>query len=173
MNKQDKIFEVQNLAAMIKDAKAIALTDFKGTNMSQLNLLREKVKEAGGTLQVVKNNLFFRALSGNNYKIEKSQLDGQNLVIFANEDEVNPLKALVGVGKTTNLFSIKLGFMAGNILTAEDIAKFASLPSKLQLQAKLVGLLASPPTRLVYALNWNIQRLVMLLNEVKNKKAQN
>lgn len=170
MNKQDKIFEVQNLTAMIKDAKAVALTDFRGTNMSQLNQLREKVKEAGGSLRVVKNNLFFRALTQNNYKIEKSKLDGQNLVIFANKDEISPLKALYNAGKTTNLFFIKLGFMNGQILSPEDITRFGQLPSKLQLQTKLVGILASQPTRLVYSLNWNLQKLVLVLNGIKEKK---
>ena len=170
MKKQDKIFEVENLSAKIKDAKAVALADFRGLNVSQTMTLRDKVREAGGELQVVKNSLFLRALKQNRYEIEKSKLDGQSMAVFANNDEIAPLKALAAFGKTLGLLPFKAGFMAGKVYLAEEISKLASLPGKLELQAKLVGLLASQPARLAYALNWNLQKLVVVLNQVNNKK---
>lgn len=170
MNKQDKIFEVQNLTAKIKNAKAIAFTDFGKLTVAQINQLREKVKEAGGELQVVKNNLVYRALRDNNYKVDKSKFDGQNLAVFANTDEVGPLKALVTLGKTFSALPLKIGFMNGQIFTPEELSRFAALPSKIQLQAKLVGMLASPTVRLVRSLNWNLQKLVLVLEAVKSKK---
>jgi len=74
------------------------------------------------------------------------------------------------LGKTLNLLQLKLGFMAGAVLSAEELNRFASLPTKKELQAQLVGLLIGPPRRLVYSLNWNLQRLVLVLDQVKNKK---
>lgn len=171
MKKQDKIFEVQNLKAKVKDAKALAVADYRGITVAQMGQLRKKVKEAGGELQVAKNNLFYRALRESDYVIEKSSLDGPSLVLFANEDEISPLKALVAFGKNLNLLSLKIGFMAKQIYSAEELTKIANLPSKKELQAKLVGLLANQPRRLVYSLNYNLQKLVLLLSEINKKKS--
>lgn len=170
MKRSEKVLEVENLTLKIKEAKAVALADYKGLNTSQANQLRDKVRAAGGELQVVKNSLFERALRQNNYKIKRDEITGTSLALFSHADEIAPLKILAAMGKTLNLLPLKIGFMAGQILTAEELNRFASLPGKKELQAKLVGLLAGQPSRLVRALNWNIQRLVLALNEVKNKK---
>jgi len=170
MKKQEKVFEVENLTAKIKDAKAVAVADYRGLNVSQTSQLRKRVREAGGELQVVKNNLFYRALSQNNYEIEKTKLDGPSLVIFANNDEISPIKALAAFGKVLGLLPFKIGFIAGKVYFAEELNKIAAIPTRIDLQAKLVGLLVSQPNRLVYSLNWNLQKLVIALNEVKNKK---
>lgn len=170
MNKQDKIFEAQNLSVKIKEAKAVAVADYRSVNVLQINQLRDKIKEVGGELQVVKNSLFLRALKENKYKVEDKDIEGPSLAIFANEDEIAPMKAIAALGKTLSLLPFKIGFMAGKIFSGSDLTRFASLPPKIELQAKLVGALASPPRRLVYSLNWNLQKLVLILNAVKNKK---
>ncbi|MBU2577691.1 50S ribosomal protein L10 [Patescibacteria group bacterium] len=170
MKKQDKFYEVDNLTAKIKDAKSVALVDYRGITVSQATQLRNKVKEAGGELQVVKNNLFFRALRQNDYKIPKEKLEGPSLALFANADEINPLKALVTFAKTSGLLPFKIGFMEGKVLSNEELDRFANLPGKQELQAKLVSILAQQPSRLVYALNYNLQRLALVLNEIKNSR---
>lgn len=173
MKKQTKIFEVQNLTAKIKDAKAVAVADYRGLNVSQMNQLREAIRQVGGELQVVKNNLFYRALDQNDYKIEKAKLDGPSLALFSNNDEVSPLKVLAAFGKTLGLLPFKIGFIARKVYLAEELGKLATIPSKIELQTKLVCMLASQPSRLVYSLNWNLQKLVIVLNAVKEKKQSN
>jgi len=170
MKKADKFYEVQNLAAKIKEAKSVALADYKGLTVAQATELRRKIREAGGELQVVKNRLFYRALLENKYRVPKKRFEGTTVALFANADEISPLKALVAFGKNTGLLPLKLGFMGGKILGMEELNRFAALPGKAELQAKLVGLLASQPNRLVYALNWNLQKLVLALNAIKAKK---
>jgi large subunit ribosomal protein L10 len=172
MKRQTKVFEVQNLSAKIKDAKSVALADYRGLTVSQATELRHKVKDAGGELQVVKNNLMLRALRTNDYKVESEKLEGPTLALFANTDEITPLKALFAFAKTTGLLSLKLGFMTGQVLSADDLTRFASLPSKKELQAILVGMLAGQPSRLVYSLNWNLQKLVAALGQIKEQKSK-
>lgn len=170
MKKQDKIFEVQNLSAKIKDAKAVALTDYRGITANQANELRQKVTESGGELQIVKNRLFLRALRENKYQVPEKELEGPTLALFANEDEITPVKTVAEFGKGTGILPFKIGFMAGRILSKEELKRFAALPGKEQLQAQLVGMLATPSGRLVRALNYNLQKLALLLNEIKGKK---
>lgn len=168
MLKQDKIFAVEDITTKIKDAKAVALADFRGITVSQATKLRDKIKTSGGKLQVIKNTLFLRALRNNNYKIEREKLDGPTIVLFANADEVTPIRTLALFAKATEgLLPWKIGFMDGKILSAEELGKFASISSRVDLQAKLVGLLFSQPSRLAYALNYNLQKLVLVLNAIR------
>lgn len=170
MKKSEKVFEVENLAAKIKEAKSVTLADYRGITVAQITALRDKVRAIGGELQVVKNTLFTRALKEAGVKDPSSPLTGPTLVLFANDDEIAPLKTLAVFGKQANLLALKLGFMADKILSGEELNRLASLPTKLELQAKLVGMLASQPSRLVYSLNWNLQKLVLVINGIKNKK---
>lgn len=167
MKKQTKIFEVQNLTAKIKDAKAVAVADYRGLKVSQMSQLREAVRQAGGELQVVKNTLFYRALDQNNYQIEKAKLDGPSLALFANSDEISPIKALAAFGKALGLLPFKIGFIARKVYLAEELNKLAALPAKIDLRAKLVSILAIQPRRLAYSLNWNLQKLVLVLSKIK------
>ena len=57
--------------------------------------------------------------------------------------------------------------MAGQIISPEELNRFAGLPGKKELQAILVGMLANQPRRLVYSLNWNLQKLVLVLSKIK------
>lgn len=170
MKKQDKIFEVQNLAAKIKDAKNVALVDYRGISANQATELRQKVRETGGDIQVVKNRLFLRALRENSYpQVPEKELEGPTLAVFANQDEIRPLKTLVDFTKGAEILAFKIGFMAGRILSGSELKRFANLPGKDQLRAQLVGMLGSQPHRLVYALNYNLQKLALILDEIKEK----
>lgn len=171
MKKSEKVFEVENLKAKIKEAKLVASVDYRGISVAQVTQLREKIKSVGGELQVAKNSLFLRALRDLGIKkIDEKLFSGPSLFLFANSDEVTPLKQLVTFGKQANLLPLKMGLIGQTIFTGDDFNKIANLPPKIELQAKLVSMMMSPLNRLVYGLNFNLQKFVIVLNEVKNKK---
>jgi large subunit ribosomal protein L10 len=177
MKKQEKIFEVENLTQKIKDAKSVVLIDYRGLKANQTVTLRSQTKKAGDELQVAKNTLLARALVKAKLLPESKKgedqvlkLEGPTLILFAKADEIASLKYLVTFSKANDLLTIKAGFLEGKILSKEELLKLAALPTKDQLKATLVGLLAQPPQRLVYGLNYNLQKLVILLSQVKNKK---
>ena len=172
MKKQEKIFEVDNLTQKIKGAKSVALIDYRGISANQVNELRKLIKKAGGELQVVKNTLFTRALV-NAKLLEKTDdlaLSDQTMALFANDDEIGPIKAIANFAKPLSLLPFKLGFFGEKTLSAEEVKRFASLPGQDELRAKLVGVLAQQPQRLVYALNFNLQKLVLVLSHVNSQK---
>ena len=173
MKKQEKIIEVQNLTQKIKEAKTVVLADNSGLNATQTSNLRAQIKKLGDKLQVVKNSLILRALAEAKLlpkgEDEVLNLEGPTLALFAKADDVASLKALVSFGKTIERLSLKAGFLEGKLLNGQDILTFALLPTKIELQAKLVSLLALPEQRLVYGLNYNLQKLVILLSQIGKK----
>ncbi len=163
MVKQDKVYAVQNLVEKLKQAKAVVLTDYHGLKVSQMAELRQNVKKAGGEFEVVKNTLLDRAANESKIKIDSEVLQGPTAVLWAYEDQISPLKALVDFTKANDLPQIKFGLLDQAKAPIEKIKQLASLPSKDELKTKLVNTLQSPLCGLDNALNWNLRKLVLVL----------
>jgi len=67
---------------------------------------------------------------------------------------------------------VKMGALDGRILTANEINQLASLASREELLAKVVGTLAAPLSQMVGVLNQKVASLVHVLNAVKSKKEE-
>lgn len=173
MVQQKKIFNVQNLAQKIKDSKAVYLTDYRGLGVGQLTQLRKAVKDAGGQLEVAKNRLFKLALKDSGKKIDADEIEltGPTAILWANEDEISPLKALVKFAQENQLPTIKIGLFGHDLLSPDQVSQLAQIPSLQNLQAKLVGSLNSPIYGLAHALNWNLQKLTLTIKAIADQKA--
>lgn len=163
MVKTDKVYTVQNLVEKLKQAKAVVLADYHGLKVSQMAELRQNIKKAGGEFEVVKNTLLNRAADETKIKIDPEALQGPTAVIWAYEDKISPLKALVDFARANELPKIKFGLLDQVVTPIEKIKQLASLPSKDELKTKLVSTLQSPIYGLNNALNWNLRKLVYVL----------
>lgn len=163
MVKQDKVYTVQNLEEKLKQAKAVVLADYHGLKVSQMAELRQEIKKAGGEFEVVKNTLLHRAADESKIQIDPEVLQGPTAVLWAYEDQIAPLKALMNFAKANDLPKIKFGLLDQVATPIERIKQLASLPSKEELKAKLVSTLQSPLYGLDNALNWNLRKLVLVL----------
>jgi large subunit ribosomal protein L10 len=172
-NKNQKIEKTAKLSQSVKDSKVIVLTDYTGLNVSQINDLRSKIKEAGGTFEVSKNTLLRIALGLD--KDSKSELaeklNGPTAVLFGMADEVAAVKALVQFSKANGLPNIKLAVLGDQTISPEEVSKLANLPAKEILIGKLLGQLNAPITSLVFVLQGNTRKLVYLLSEIAKQKA--
>jgi len=158
-----KIFTVQNLAEKFKQAKGLILTDYSGLKVSQINELRNEIKKAGGEFEVVKNTLICLAAENSKFKIQNSKLTGPTAALWIYKEDFSPLKALDNFIKRSELPKIKFGFWQGEEISLERISQLANLPGLSELQTKLVSLLQSPSSRLAWALNSNLAKLVFIL----------
>ena len=172
MVNQAKMFAVDDLSEKLKSAKSAALIDYQGLTAEQLAELRKKVKEASGVIEVIKNTLIQRGLA--KIGILPSQpLIGPTAVVFANDDEVEPLKIIQQAAKVFQKPEFKFGVYNGEILPLEKLQRFVDLPGKETLLAQFVGGLANPLSRLVYGLNFNQTKLVLALKEIGKSKEAN
>ena len=168
MVKQTKLYAVEDLVAKFKAAKTTALVDYQGISAEQITDLREKIKEAGGQVQVIKNTLISRALANLGITLEE-KLTGPTALVFANEDEISPLQIIAKVAKELEKPKFKLGVYQNKIISDTDIERFVKLPPKEVLLAQFVGGLNNPLFRLVYALRFNQTKLVLILKQIAEK----
>ena len=99
-----------------------------------------------------------------------SNLQGPSLLLLAYEDEIAPIKALAEFAKVNELPKIKLGFMAKDPLTADQVNQLANLPTKVELLAKTVWSLKSPLNGIVNVLIGNLRNLVYVIKAINNQK---
>lgn len=152
-------------------SNAMVFTDFKGLTNMQLEDLKKASKGLDADFVVTKNRLMLLALADKNLTDEeKTQFQNPTATLFIYGDYIEPIKALAKTMKELSLPTVKFGIIDGKTMSAEDIAKLATLPSLPQLQAKLVGTLNSPIYGLHRALSWNLQALVMTLQAISDKK---
>ena len=151
--------EVSALAAKMKEAKLVLLTDYRGINVEDVTNLRTELRNAKTEYKVIKNNITRRALAECGIEGLEEQLTGPTAVIMSNEDYLEPAKAIYKFSKDNDFYKIKGGVIEGKVMTAEEIITLAKLPSRETLLSMLAG-----------ALLGNISKLAVALDQVKVQK---
>jgi len=161
---------IAELQRKLKDSTNLFLTDYSGLTVEQITRLRGELRKDGSSYSVVKNTLFSIA-AADLAKTLEAYLAGPTGVVFAGEDPVAPAKALKTFSDDVKAIGIKAAYIEGRIVDAKEVMVLASLPSKQELIAKLVGSLASPLRGLVTVLSGNQSGLVRVLNAIREQKA--
>lgn len=153
---------VKELAAKIKEAKIVLLTDYRGISVEDVTTLRADLRKNDSEYKVIKNNITRRALDKCGYEGLDELLVGPTAVVMNNEDYLEAAKTIYNFSKDNDFYKIKGGIIEGKVMSAEEIITLAKLPSK----ETLIGMLAG-------ALLGNISKLAVALNEVKAQKEAN
>lgn len=151
--------QVKELAAELKEANLVLLTDYRGITVTDVTKLRSEVRNANADYKVIKNNIVRRALEENGVKELDSLLEGPVALVIGKEDYLEPSKVIYNFTKTHDFYKIKGGIIEGKVMTAEEIITLAKLPSRQELLAKLAG-----------ALLGNITKLAVSLDQVRSQK---
>ena len=101
--------EVSALAAKMKEAKLVLLTDYRGINVEDVTNLRTELRNAKAEYKVIKNNITRRALAECGIEGLEDQLTGPTAVIMSNEDYLEPAKAIYKFSKDNDFYKIKGG----------------------------------------------------------------
>jgi large subunit ribosomal protein L10 len=164
------IDQLNILKQNFKQSKSAVLVDFQGLNVEQMSRLRQKLTDQGGKLQVFKNTLIMIGLKQESYPLSDLELTTPTAILFCYEDEIAPIKTLYQYFEAHDLPKVKIGYLDRQFLSYEKVIGLAKLPSQDILQAKLVGVLNSPISGLVYVLQANLAKFINVLNQIKDNK---
>jgi large subunit ribosomal protein L10 len=151
---------VSEIAAQLAKAQAVIVAENRGLSVEAVTGLRAKARTSGLYLRVLKNTLARRAMQGTPFEKLAGQLSGPLLYGIA-QDPVSGAKVLAEFARDNELFVIKGGAMPNAPMSAADIKALATMPSRQELLAMLVGTLQAP-----------IAKLARTLNEVPGKLAR-
>ena len=147
------------------------LISYQGIKVNDVTELRAKVRESGGTYEVVKNTLALRAIGDKPLSALADTFSGALAVVYTEGDPVAVAKTLTEFAKTVPQIVFRGGVVEGKPIAANEVEQIAKLPGRKELIAKLLFLLQSPMTRLVRTLSAVPRELVVVLDQVSKQKA--
>ena len=155
MNREQKAQVIQDVAGALRESSAVFAVDYRGISVAQAAALRTTLRGNDATFTVVKNTLAELAAGEVGADGLKPLLKGPTAMTFVRGDAAAAAKALRDFRRSTQntLLEFKGGWMDGQALSPEDVDAIAQLPSKEVLVGRLVGMIASPLSGLVTALN--------------------
>jgi large subunit ribosomal protein L10 len=170
-NIEAKKLIVQEIEGRLKKAKLVVFADYRSVTVSEISDLRNQLRLPGVTAQIYKNTMLDFALQNCGYSGFGEMLFGPNLVVFSEEELVEPAKILNQFSRTSKKLEIKMGILEGNLIDGAAVKALAELPPRDVLLSQVVGTLQAPITSLVRVLNANITGLVRVLDQVREKQA--
>ena len=170
LNLAEKQAVVAEVSAEVANAKTIVLAEYRGLEVGNLTNLRREARKSGVYLRVLKNTLARRAVKDTPFEKLAEQMIGP-LMYGISSDPVNAAKVLSDFAKGNDKFVIRAGAMPNAVISAQDVAALAALPSRDQLLAMLAATLQAPIAKFARTLNEVPTAFVRSLAAVRDQKA--
>jgi len=159
---------VGELNAAFKATNTVVVAHYSGLTVTQMQILRRQMKQAGASVKVAKNRLAKIALEGTDVAGIASLLKGPTVIAFSGDPVAAP-KVAVDFAKANERFVILGGSMGKTALNPDAVKALASLPSLDELRAKIIGLLQAPATKIAQVVNAPAAQLARVVQAYANK----
>ncbi len=153
---------VSSLKSTFQEAAMVVVTHQNGLTVAEITELRRKMRQAGGRFKVTKNRLARLALQGTPYEGLAHLFTGPTAIAISS-DPVAAAKTAVDFSKTHEKLRITGGALGQRVLDAEGVKSLATLPSLDVLRGRLLGLIATPATRIASLLKAPAGQLARVL----------
>ena len=170
LNLEDKKALVAEVAAVAAKAQSVVAAEYRGLTVGQMTELRAKARKQGVYMRVVKNTLARKALAGTAFETVGPKLKGPLVLAFSKDDPGAAARVVKDFAKGHEKLVATLVSLGGQVLPGGDIEKVASLPTRDQALAMLLGVLKAPVTRLVGTLAAPASKLARTVAAVRDQK---
>jgi len=171
MAKQEKEKIIEELKKKFEKSKIFFLTDFTGLKVREITQLRKSFREKGVEYKVVKNTLIRLAAENKAYSPITNYLEGPTGIVFGYDEPTLPAKILYDFQRKTEKPKTRVFWMEGKIYEGGKLKELATMPSKEQLLAALMGSLNSPLANFVGTLSGVLRNFIGTLEAVAKSKS--
>ncbi len=169
LNRSEKAVVIEEVAKEVAAAKAIVVAEYRGLAVGNITALRKQARQSGVYLRVLKNSLARRAVANTPFEVLSDKMVGP-LIYGIAEDPVAVAKVLSNFAKDNDKLIVKGGALANSPLDANGVKALATLPSREELLAKLLGTMQAPIAQFVRTLNEVPTKFVRGLAAVRDQK---
>lgn len=165
--KKAVVAEVSEVAA---GALSAIGAEYRGLKVDDMTRLRREARKNGVYLRVVRNSLARRAVTGTDLECMANSLTGPLLLAFSREDPGAAARVLSEFARTNDKLVVKVVAVKGQLLTAADLRRLATMPTKDQAISQLMSVMKAPVEKLVRTLAEPHARLVRTLAAVRDQR---
>ena len=168
MDRTEKREFVAGLHQAFAATSMIVVTHNTGLTVAEATELRRRMRAAGVTFRVAKNRLTHLALDGTQFDGLKPMLKGPTALAWSS-DPVAVAKTAVEFARTNEKFVLVGGALGKQTLDASGVRALAELPSLDALRARIVGMIATPATRVAGVLQGSAGQLARVFGAFARK----
>src|SRR5690606_7590369 len=137
-----------------------------------INEIRNEFRKEGVKYKVIKNTLFKRAIEeSGKYDKLADHLVGMTGYAFTSDNPVAPAKIIKKYFDSKQKLSLKACYIEDQYYDGSRLNELATLPSKNEIIAGILGSIQSPASGIVGAINAVFRDLVSVVDEIAKKKA--
>ena len=170
MRLEEKQKITEDLHERLSKSAVVVVTDYKGLDVSSMNDLRRKLREADIEFQVVKNTLLVRAAKDTDVAVIQDYFKGPSAVALSYSDPVAPAKILTQFAKENQKLEIKGGVLQDKVLDVDAIKALAKLPSREALLGQFLSVLNEVPSSFVRTIAEIPRSLLNVLTAIRDQK---
>lgn len=165
--KKQVVAEVSQVA---NEALSAVVAEYRGLTVADMTTLRDKARENGVYLRVIRNTLAKRAVEGTDFACMQEALTGPVICAFSQNDPGAAARLLKDFSKEYDAMNVTALAVGGKLLGADQIDAVASLPTYEEALAKLMSVMNGPITKLTRTMNDIPGRVVRVVAAVKDAK---
>ena len=170
MDRAQKEQLVEDLGQIFESSGVVVVSRYEGLTVAEMQDLRARMREAGGSVRVAKNKLAKIALEGKACASIAKHLDGMTVITFS-EDPVAAAKVTQGYAKDNAKLVILGGAMGEMDLDPAGVKAVSELPSREELIASIVGCIAAPASNIAGAIGAPASNIASILSTIEEKAA--
>ena len=160
MPTQRKVESIADLTDKLSRTQMTLVTDYRGLTVAEITELRKKLRETGAELIVAKNTLTLIAAKETGYEALEQFLSGPTALAFAFQDAAKTAKAINDYNKGPKKLVVRGGMLGKSTLAANALDQVASLPTREQVLAQIVGGVSAPVSGVVGVINAAISNVL-------------
>ena len=170
MDRAQKERVVEELGQIFESSGVIVVAQYAGLTVAEMQDLRARMREAGGSVRVAKNRLAKIALEGKPCAGIADFLTGMTVLAYS-EDPVTAAKVAQGFAKDNDKFEILGGAMGETVLDAEGVKAVAAMPSREELIAQIVASIGAPASNIAGAIGAPASNIAGILSTLEEREA--
>lgn len=136
--------QVADLKARLDGSVAGVIVRYEGITVEDDTKLRKELREAGVEYTVVKNTLLHLAIDGTSLAGLDEVLSGTTAVATSADDYVAAARILCKFADDHENFTVKGGYLDGEVIGLDKIEALAKLPTREVLLATVANVLNAP-----------------------------
>ena len=171
MARPEKEAAVAELKESIQNSSVAIMTRYQGITVAEVTTLRATLRAENIKFKVFKNTLAQRALDELQLSDAVAFMDGPTVWAFS-DDPTAPARILKKFAKDVAALQVRGGILEGKAVNAAMIDMLADLPTRDQLIAQVVGVMAAPLRNFLGTIQAVPRNFVGVVDAIKKQKEE-
>jgi len=170
VDRAEKEKVVDELGQIFASSGVVVVAHYTGMTVAQMQDLRAKMRDVGGSVRVAKNKLAKIALDEKPGVKMGNLLTGMTVLAYS-EDPVAAAKVTDAYAKGNDKFVILGGAMGDAVLDPAGVKAVAAMPSREEVIASIVACLGAPASSIAGAIGAPASNIAGILKTIEEREA--